>query len=94
MATQTSVRETSKGFDQMAKGMRSAFHDLENAKVPSDVTAAFDTIAQWLKPLSAFSLKAWRTTVRYSRQHPVRVGITVLALGFLAVKVAQARRTY
>jgi hypothetical protein len=51
-----------------------------------------DAFLGMLQPIGDFSMKALRTTYSYARRHPVRIGITVVAIGMLGSWLASSRK--
>jgi len=51
----------------------------------------FDTLLGMLQPIGDFSIKAFRTTANYARRHPVRIAVSVLAVGVLSSWLAKSK---
>jgi hypothetical protein len=52
-----------------------------------------DSFLAMLAPIGDFSVKTLRTTFGYARRHPVRIGITVVAIGLLGSWLASSKRS-
>ena len=52
-----------------------------------------DSFLAMLAPIGDFSVKALRTTFGYARRHPVRIGITVVAIGLLGSWLASSKKS-
>jgi hypothetical protein len=85
MATpQSTIQELEHKAEQAAQSAR----ELLDENVGKENVDAFIAI---LQPIGDFSIKALRTTVAYARKHPVRIGVTVLAIGVLSSLLAKSR---
>jgi hypothetical protein len=67
------------GFHQIADGLTEALNQFKKLNSSEGVTALLDA----LKPLNQYGKRAVDVTVDYTRRHPVRIAITVAALGFV-----------
>lgn len=88
MQTTTSTsksKATNKGYDQLATGLRSAVDEFEKTASPENVDAIFS----FLKPAAEMGQRALNGTIDYSRRHPIRIAITVAALGLVAARMLQ-----
>ena len=52
-----------------------------------------DAIFGMLQPIGDFTIKAFRSTTSYARRHPVRIGVTVLAVGLLSSWLASSKKS-
>jgi hypothetical protein len=87
MASTQQIQNTGRKIaDQAVGGAREMLEDKvgkENA----------ETFLSLLQPIGDFSIKAFRTTVSYARRHPVRIGISVLAVGLLSSWLASSKKS-
>jgi hypothetical protein len=93
MATTTtpstgSAQHTSKGqhSDRLARGTSGA-----SERMLPEGQESLDAFVSMLQPIGDFSLKALRTTVDYARRHPMRIAVTVVAVGLLGTMLARTR---
>jgi hypothetical protein len=73
---------------------RKAEHSLGNTREMIEDSVGkenVDAVLSFLAPVGDFSLKAFRTTIDYSRRHPIRMAISVLAVGALGAWLAKPR---
>jgi hypothetical protein len=75
------------GLGQMADSMKTAVEDFKTIQ-PSGILAV--ALSAW-KPLSHYGLKAFKFTSVYTRRHPVRIAISVIAIGFVASRLLRAK---
>ena len=52
-----------------------------------------DAFLGMLQPIGDFSIKAFRTTFGYARRHPVRIALSVLAIGVLSSWLASSKKS-
>lgn len=58
---------------------------------PQNPTSSVSEYADKLKPVGQFSVRALRGTADYARRHPIRMVISVAALGYVFAKIFQSR---
>lgn len=78
---------SSKGLGSLAEGFNEAVGELKKLQNSETVTALLDN----LKPILNYGKRAVGFTVDYGRRHPVRMAITVAALGYVASRWARPR---
>jgi len=81
---QSTIQNTSRKAEQAVGSAREMIEDSVGKE-------NVDTALAFLAPIGDFSLKAFRTTVDYSRRHPIRMAISVLAVGALGAWLAKPR---
>jgi len=67
------------GFDQMAQSLSHAISEFSEQS-----PAILASIVGALRP-------AWNTTSSYVRRHPVRIAVSVVALGFIAAQLMRPK---
>lgn len=88
--TSPAIQNAPKGFNQMATSMKTAISDFKSTIEPNAVLAA--ALTAW-KPIRKYGAQALRFTSVYTRRHPVRMAISVIALGFVASRLLKANST-
>ena len=78
------LNKSIKGFDQMAVGMQHAVEEFKDV-------APQDDFFSFLQPVTEMGSRAVRFTAEYSRRHPIRMAISVAALGLMASQILRIR---
>ena len=76
-------------FNQLSEGLTDAFKEISNLRNSSEVAAAIGFIQPAWKQVQ----RAASFTADYSRRHPVRMAISVAALGLVIAALARGSAT-
>lgn len=52
-----------------------------------------DAVLSMLQPIGDFSIRAFRTTFGYARKHPVRMAVSVIAIGLIGSWLASSNKS-